>query len=137
MNKQNFKNLKDYIDKKINWNQDNCQGKLMELTVLYSKCIDLFSEESLLLNELKLQKDIIYGDLLETLKFESNRRWDSKNELESQMYREPKFQLISRQINEQQSVVDYLGKCFEIIKSTQYAIKSYMDWEKFKSGERI
>lgn len=134
MNKQKFSELKSYIDKKINWTSENCQSKLMELTILYSKCIDLFSEESLILNDLNLQKNVLYGELLEELKFNSDRRWDTKNELESQMYRNPKYQTLCRQIIEQESVTDYLGKCFEIIKSTQYAIKSYMDWEKFKNG---
>lgn len=136
MNKKNFTELKKYIDGKIQWTQDNCQSKLMELTILYSKCVDVFSEESLILNDLELQRDTLYGELLEHLKFNSDKRWDTKGEIESQMFRDVNYQSIIRQINEQKSVTDYLGRVFEMIKSTQFAIKNYMDWEKFKNAEK-
>ena len=134
MNKQKFEELKNYVGKKITWTGDNCQSKLMELSILYSNCINTFTTESLELEDISIKLKELTAELWEHYKFNADHRWDTKQEIETQMYRDVRFRTLTAEYNEQKAITDYLGRVFEMIKSTQYAIKSYMDWEKFKAG---
>jgi hypothetical protein len=54
------------------------------------------------------EKDRIYGTLYEKFKYNCNKEWDSKAEIESQIKKEKEYIDIVIKINRQQVIVEYL-----------------------------
>lgn len=134
MTNDDFELLKIKLEKSLQWNHENMQIKLIELAKLYqTHCGILCSEKK---EQMKLQIDLeeIYGELYKTYKFESTYRWDTKGEIESQIFADKKYINIKKLLNDKIVIVEYISQTIDNIKNVSYQIKSYMDWERFKAG---
>ena len=134
MTPADFEKLQKITEQKVTFEKHNLLGKLTELPVLYQTYLRILINEQKELNELKSKQDIIYGQLYQTYKFESQYRWDTKNEIESQINADSTYNSIRSSCMEQESVVNYLSITLDNIKSMSFQIRSYIDYEKFLNG---
>jgi delta 1-pyrroline-5-carboxylate dehydrogenase len=86
--------------------------------------------------ELKLKKEVKYAELYRYFKFSANERWDTKSEIEAQMYSDIQFQSIISDINTQQEIVTFLEQTLDNIKTLSFAVRNHIDWQKFINAER-
>lgn len=136
MNSKEFSTLKQLTEKKITFSEDNFQSKLAEVPLLYSSYLQIFVRENKFLMELKLKKEVKYAELYRYFKFSANERWDTKSEIEAQMYSDLQFQSIISDINTQQEIVTFLEQTLDNIKTLSFAVRNHIDWQKFINGER-
>ena len=134
MTQNDFMKLKKLTEEKLAFSEDNIQGKIASIPLLYDTYMKAFVRENKLLNELKLDKDVLYADLYKYFKYDADHRWDTKNEIESQMYSDVKYQSKVKQINEQQEIVTFLELTLENIKTLSFSLKNYIDWRKFQEA---
>ena len=136
MNSKEFNTLKQITETKLTFSEDNFQSKLAEVPLLYSRYLQIFVNENKNLMELKLKKEVKYADLYRYYKFSANERWDTKSEIEAQMYSDLGFQSIISDINTQQEIVTFLEQTLDNIKTLSFAVRNHIDWQKFINAER-
>lgn len=136
MNSKEFNTLKQITETKLTFSEDNFQSKLAEVPLLYSRYLQIFVNENKNLMELKLKKEVKYADLYRYFKFSANERWDTKSEIEAQMYSDIQFQSIISDINTQQEIVTFLEQTLDNIKTLSFAVRNHIDWQKFINAER-
>jgi len=136
MTNQEFEQIKIIAEKKLFFNEDNFQGKLSEVPLIYDTFLKLFIKEHKVLQNMKLKKDIKYADLYRNLKFNSDIRLENKHEIENQMFSDISYQKIVSDINDQQEIVTFLEQTLENVKNLSFAIRNYIDWRKFLEAER-
>jgi len=136
MNSKEFSTLKQLTEKKITFSEDNFQSKLAEVPLLYSSYLQIFVRENKFLMELKLKKEVKYAELYRYFKFSANERWETKSEIEAQMYSDIQFQSIISDINTQQEIVTFLEQTLDNIKTLSFAVRNHIDWQKFINAER-
>ena len=136
MNSKEFNTLKQITETKLTFSEDNFQSKLAEVPLLYSRYLQIFVNENKNLMELKLKKEVKYADLYRYYKFSANERWDTKSEIEAQMYSDQQFQSIISDINSQQEIVTFLEQTLDNIKTLSFAVRNHIDWQKFINAER-
>ena len=135
MTKQDFIKLKAHIQTQLTVDPNNLQSQLLGLALLRSKYVDIFILENKELNKMKTTKDELYAELYKFYEYEANERWDTKSEIESQMYTDKRYVKMLNDIEDQQEVVTKLQQILEDIKTLSFSIKNYMDWQKFLAGE--
>ena len=136
MNSKEFNTLKQITETKLTFSEDNFQSKLAEVPLLYSRYLQIFVNENKNLMELKLKKEVKYADLYRYFKYSANERWDTKSEIEAQMYSDIQFQSIISDINTQQEIVTFLEQTLDNIKTLSFAVRNHIDWQKFINAER-
>jgi len=135
MTEKEFKALKEHIDKKITLDITKLNAQLLESPILYSSVLQLFIKENKILNNLEIEKDEKYASLYKHFKYDSDVRWETKHEIESQMYSDKSYLMILSKIEDQQEVVTYLQQQLENIKNMSFAIKNYIEWQQFLAGQ--
>lgn len=130
-----FEKLQQVAEKQIQFDKDNLQGKLTDLPRLYQGYLRILIKEQKELSALKNKLDERFGQLYQLYKFESTYRWESKNEIESQINSDQSYIQLKIKYQEQDSVVNYLSITLDNIKSMSFQIRSYIDYEKFLNGE--
>lgn len=134
MTEKEFKALKEHIDKRIAFDMTKINSQLLDGPIFYSTLLQLFVKENKNLNLLEQEKDELYASLYRHFKYESDVRWETKHEIETQMYTTKPYIVILSKIEDQQEIVTYLQQQLENVKSLSFAIKNYIDWQKFVSG---
>lgn len=136
MNSKEFNTLKQITETKLTFSEDNFQSKLAEVPLLYSRYLQIFVNENKNLMELKLKKEVKYAELYRYFKYSANERWDTKSEIEAQMYSDLGFQSIISDINTQQEIVTFLEQTLDNIKTLSFAVRNHIDWQKFINAEK-
>ena len=134
MTEKEFKALKEHIDKRIAFDMTKINSQLLDGPIFYSTLLQLFVKENKNLNLLEQEKDELYASLYRHFKYDSDVRWETKHEIETQMYTTKPYIVILSKIEDQQEIVTYLQQQLENVKSLSFAIKNYIDWQKFVSG---
>lgn len=134
MTEKEFKALKEHIDKRIAFDMTKINSQLLDGPIFYSTLLQLFVKENKNLNLLEQEKDELYASLYRHFKYDSDVRWETKHEIETQMYTTKPYIAILSKIEDQQEIVTYLQQQLENVKSLSFAIKNYIDWQKFVSG---
>jgi delta 1-pyrroline-5-carboxylate dehydrogenase len=135
MNSKEFNTLKQITETKLTFSEDNFQSKLAEVPLLYSRYLQIFVNENKNLMELKLKKEVKYADLYRYFKYSANERWDTKSEIEAQMYSDLGFQSIISDINSQQEIVTFLEQTLDNIKTLSFAVRNHIAWQKFINAD--
>ena len=78
-----------------------------------------------------MKKDPNY---MEHYKFESEYRWETKNEIESQIFSDKKFTTLVKEISDLEVQITYVGKTVDGMKSLSYTARSYIDYQKLING---
>lgn len=135
MTPADFEKLQKITETKITFEKHSLLGKLTEIPVLYQTYLRILMKEQKELNDLKSKQEVLYGQLYQTYKFESTYRWETKNEIESQINSDPSYTSIKAQYQDQEVVVNYLSITLDNIKSMSFQIRAYIDYEKFLNGD--
>lgn len=134
MTNEDFKKLQDYLDKRLVYTHENLPTKLLEYPTIHQTLIkiltDLHKEKSVL----EEKRTELYGNLYRHYKFESEYRWDSRNEIESQIFADKKYLVIAKEIEDLEAQILYVGKTIDGMKSLSYTARSYIDYQKLING---
>jgi len=134
MTKLELQKLKPLIEKELTFNEDSIQSKLQELVIKRCFYLDIFTKETTKLKDLRLDKEVLYGELYEKIKFYSDIRREKRDEIESQMYKDPRFFNICKEINFQEEVVIYLENTLQNFRDLGFQIKNSIAHMRFKAG---
>lgn len=135
MNKSDFQKMQTMVEKQTYIDETNILGKSHEIHTLYQYYLRILTNEMSVLDDLEQKKLTKYGSLFEYYKFNHSYRYETKSEIESQIFADPNYQQISRQYDEQKCVVIYLEKTLENIKNMSFSIKNFMEVKRFYAGE--
>jgi hypothetical protein len=134
MTKLELQKLKPLIEKELTFNEDSIQSKLQELVIKRCFYLDIFTKETTKLKDLRLDKEVLYAELYDKIKFHSDIRREKRDEIESQMHKDPRFFNICKEINFQEEVVIYLENTLQNFRDLGFQIKNSIAHMRFKAG---
>jgi len=134
MTKEVLDKIRKYIETLCIINEDTLQEKISEIPKRQHEIFTRFAYECNELNNLDMKLKKKYGDLYKHYKYGDNRNWDTKGEIESQIYADTNYQVVWRQYNEQTYIVKELEGILNNIKVASFQIKNMIDLLKFKAG---
>lgn len=129
-----FKELQDYLEEKLTFNEDNIAVQTMELASIHHKLIRLLSSMTKDKVSIETKLDEMYGALYKYYKFESEYRWETKGEIESQIYSDKKYSPIKEKLNQITVQITFVGKSLDSLKEISYQIKNYIEFQKLMNG---
>lgn len=135
MTTEQFTKLKKLTEESVTIDLNKLQTQLLEIPLLHDRYLTLFIRENKSLNFLQTQKQELYAKLYKHFKYDANERWETKHEIESQMYTDKSYVSLLSRIDDQQEIVTYLEKTIDNIKNLSFTIKNYMDWQRFLNAE--
>jgi hypothetical protein len=121
---ENFDKLMNKLKNYLTIDEDNIEKKILDNPLTYHQYLDLYCNELRILSKLELDKKVMFGKLYEKIKFHGNVSWDTKAEIESQIYRNAEFYALHVRCNEQSVMVKQLEKSLENIKNISFQIKN-------------
>lgn len=94
------------------------------------KWVRLWSEQKNLVEQLKVEKNRLYGEKFKHYRFDDNVAWTNDKQIDSQVCKDPEYINLCRTINEQTYYLNFLAQTLENIKSMGFIIKEYLDYRK-------
>ena len=135
MTLEKFNEIKKGILEHINITDSNIESKLLLHAKMSTKYLAIFTEESLLLSQLKTDLEAKYGQLYMDLK--TNSRYDLKvAEIEYNINFNAEYVTLKKSYIEQESYVKFIEGFVGILKNLNYSLKSYVDLKIWLSGGR-
>jgi hypothetical protein len=130
MDIKSFKQLMLQLDEELKINEKNLEQKSMAIPLIYHQYLDIYSKELRHLRKLELEKKKEYAISYEKVKHKSNVSWETKTEIESQVYNDPSFYSKCVEYNEQETMVNQLELSLKNIQNMSYQIKNIIEWRK-------
>lgn len=130
MDIKTFKQLMKMLDESLKLNDDNMSEKSLEIPLLYHKYLDIYSKELRRLKKLHIDKKKLFGTLYEQIKHHGNISWDTKAEIESQIYRDTSYYQLCVEYNEAETMVNQLELCLKNIQNMSFQIKNFVEYRK-------
>ena len=134
MELETFKKLKKITNERLLWTEETILETEKNLSKFYQEYQDVFSTEKLEHLDLITEKERIYGVLYEKFKYNDNKEWDSKAEIESQIKKQKEYTDICIKINRQQVIVEYLENTLKNITNISYNVREFIKWKMFLAG---
>lgn len=134
LSEEEFLQLQTYLEKKLTFDANNISTKLMEYAAVHQSLLKLLATLHAAKKTTEDKQRESYGNLYKFYKFESEYRWDSKTEVESQIFADKKYVAICASLNTIEVQLIYVGKSLDSIKDLSFAIKNYIDWQKLMNG---
>lgn len=134
MTNDDFNKLQKYLDTKLEFTHENLSTKLMEYASVHQTLLKILSNLHKEKNILDEKRSELYGTLYRHYKFESEYRWETKNEIESQIFSDKKFTTLVKEISDLEVQITYVGKTVDGMKSLSYTARSYIDYQKLING---
>lgn len=123
--------LKEYFN---NITQDNVKEMCRKISEKQLISGIKLAKESLKLDNLDLDVKKIYGELTDKYKYKDQKVWDKRNELESQIYADPKYYKVKIKYNEQKCICEQYKCLYEAIKTASFQIKNVISIMKYEAG---
>jgi Na+/phosphate symporter len=134
MTNEDFIKLQISLEHKLTFTQDNLSTKLMEYAFIHQTLLKILTDLQTEQNELEQKRIEMYGNLYRLYKFESEYRWEARNEVESQIFSDKKYLAIIKELNDISVQVTYVGKTVDGMKNISYTARAYIDYQKLLSG---
>jgi len=134
MDSEKFAKLKKIIDKEVSFNEQNASEKVYLSSQYYQKYLDIYTNECLELEDLKLDMNKVYGERLHHYKYNHSYEWDSQAQLTAKIHSDQKYIDVAQKFNRQKIIVDYLEKTLKNISGMTYAIREFRELKLFFSG---
>lgn len=134
MKKESLNQLKTHITNTLTLTKENVHQKTLELSNLHDNVLKLYVKEMKTLKRLKAERDQLYGKLYHKFKFNFDYELGPKNEVEAYIFAEDEFHEKRIDIQEQETIVEYLSGVMDNIKNTSFQIKAYVDMLKIQQG---
>ena len=126
--------LRSYIEKLCEIEESNLSERLIMIPKRQHDLFIRYVYESKQLGRAEIEMKKMYGDLYKKFKYDDDRNWDTKGEIESQIYSDPKYQRLWIDFNNQKYIVEELEGFLANLKSLYYNIKELIGWFKFQAG---
>ena len=127
---QKYKKLLLNINQCIDINNDNILEKNEKLPVLYQKVLRNYSNILLKCNQYTVLKNKKYGELFEFYKYNDNKAWSTKIEIESQINRNKDYCKLNLKINRYEVMLKELEMSLKNIHNSLYVIKNLIEYRK-------
>lgn len=89
-----------------------------------------YTQQKYEVEKLKIELDELYGQLFKHYRIDDDVQWNTTKEIESQIFADPKYTALYRQLAEQKYYLDYIGETLANLKDMHYTIKNYLDYKK-------
>jgi hypothetical protein len=134
MTEEMFKRLKKQAMSDLRFNEENALEMAMKIPNLYQRYLDVYIDEMRKLKELNVSVDEKYGELYKYFKYEDNKAWSNKGDIDSQINSNKEYCSLKRESIKLEFVVKYLEEVLDNIKRMSFSVKNYIDLQKFKAG---
>src|SRR5210317_1690339 len=105
---EDFKRLIKLMEEEVKITDDNLLERSYRYPDTYMRYLAIFTNQLTELKSLEVRKKEMYGKLFKYYKYEDDRNWETKQEIESQIYSDKKYVDICVQYNEQEAMVKHL-----------------------------
>lgn len=130
-----LKELERYVKKFLTNLQDNVIEKSDKIHLLrHTIQTNYFYPEYTKLDLLEEQCKKKYGELFNHFKYEDNKKWETRGEIESQIYSNNEHYNLRVKLSEQKYIVKELEAILLNLKDCSYSIKNIIDYKKWESG---
>lgn len=134
MDKKTLDSIKNGVQDVCKVNEDNLENRTEHIAKWQYDVYMRWARETIELNKIKVEMKRVHGELYRKYKYEDNRAWDTKGEIESQIYTEKKYTDLCIKYHEQEYIVKTLEGCTETLKTASFQIRNTIDFLKYKSG---
>jgi hypothetical protein len=132
MKVEDFETLKKYAEEDTAL-PDNIEQVMQVNNLLPStvqKWTKLYTTQKYLISQLKVNLNKIYGECYYYYKFNDNVSWGTTKEIESQIYKDPKYLAAVKEYDTQKYYFDFIEETLTNIKNLGFTIKNYLDYKK-------
>lgn len=113
---------------------DNILDMAREKPYLQSQYINKYNDSLEKLLVLKIELDKLYADVYRETKFNAKNVWNTKGEIETQMFADEKYYNKKKEYEFQKMVTDFYSDAVDTIKNMGFDIKNYIEYKKFLLG---
>jgi len=126
--------IRNYLKELSEIEENNLDERLITIPKRQHELFIRYVYESKQLGSTEIKMKKLYGELYKYYKYNDDRKWDTKGEIESQIYSDPKYQVLWREFNEQKYIVEELEGFLNNLKSLYYNIKEFIGLLRFQAG---
>lgn len=129
-----FKKLKEIVEKELEITEDNIEQMSIKSGNLYHKYLKLYSQELQKLKEIAIYKEKVYGELYHKYKFEGQYELSTKTEVDVYVKSDEIYYNKCLEEANQEIIVKYLEAVVDSILKMGFQIKNYIELQKLKNG---
>lgn len=134
MDDVSFEKIQEIFQKDVTISPDNVSTKSIEIPKLSARYLKVYNSIKKEMRDVEGRRESLYATLYEHYKFNDRIAWDNKNEIEMKVFSDPRYASILVEIRTLKYQEEYLKACVDVINKMSYAIKNYIENEKFKNG---
>lgn len=134
MTNEMFLKLKRRADLDLQFTEENAIEMAMKIPNLYQRYLNVYIDELRDLKSLDISVDKKYGELYKYYKFDDNRAWGNKGEIDTQINSNEGYTDLKRESIQKEFVVKYLEEVLANINRMSFSVKNFIDLQKFKAG---
>ena len=132
---EDFKKLKNEIDKDILFEEEYAQQKLVELPKLQQHYLDIATLMAMNLKKKQLEVDRTFARKFKYFKFDDNLSWDgNKGQIEIQVRGDKEYQDKLRSFYQLEVMLKHVESTISNLKQLHFTIKTYLEFRKFQTG---
>lgn len=129
-----FEELRIQVEKDLFLDESNAAEKSLKFPSIYSHYLIMYVRERKKLNIIELDKNKLYSELYNDLKYNSEKSLDSMKEAEIIIKGNDRYYKKCVEFQDVELVVKYLEGTLKNITLTSYWIKAFIDQAKLKMG---
>ena len=134
MNWTEYDRLRKLAEADIKITTDNVLQKSIDRPIIYHKYLDIFIVQTRKYRKMKIDVNQMYGQLYKKYKFDGNIALSNKSEVEAFINNDEVYIKLLHSLNIQETIIIYLEKLLDTIKSMSFDIKNFIEFQKFLGG---
>lgn len=130
---QQFAQLQIFAEQDTNLTDklDDVAAKNISLPGIIQRWTKLYTKQNYSVMLLKMELDVLYGELYKKYKFESNYDWGSGTKgIDSQIYADKDYTAKNRELATQKYYLEFISETLNTMKQMHYTIKNFLDYKK-------
>jgi hypothetical protein len=134
MSPEDFEKLVARTEVKLSFDETNLMKKITEVPSLHTTYLRILKKEKEELADVDRRRKRCYATKYEYYKFNHSFRYDTKNEVETQIEGDQAYQVIDEEYQNQLLVVEYLEGVMKLIHSLSFHHKNYIAEQNYLAG---
>ncbi len=126
--------IKEEFQKDITFEINEISSFSLKIPSIYKKYLDMMIEAKKILDKKKAELKNLYAHKYIDYKVNSHISFKTKAELDDIIAGDDEYIAKKNEVDEWSSIVQYLERALDIIRSLSYTIKNIIEWEKFRHG---
>jgi hypothetical protein len=135
MNRHEFDEIRAEFQAITLIDDDNLLDMARERPYLHSRYLNEYNKEILILHNMKSNLDKLFAKKYKDIKFDTKHAWNTKGEIENQIFGDDEYYNIKVEYDFQKTIVDFYSDAIDIIKSISFDIKNYTEYKMFLMGK--